>query len=116
MIRRTIKHRRNRRQLDPSNPGRPQDAIPDASSPSGSTAVIDFDVPVVVGAIPPAGDPTAITCGTTTLTGVTQVSPTQYTLTFSGAVSTNPIVIPQQSPTFRTTFGGFALAGTYPTS
>jgi hypothetical protein len=116
MIRRTIKHRKDRRQQDLSNPGQPIDVVPVASTPSGSTAKLTFTTPMALGPIPPAGDPTLITCGTAHLLSVAVTSPLVFTLTFSAAVSTNPIVIPQQCPTFRTSTGGRALAGSYPTA
>jgi hypothetical protein len=116
MIRRTIVHRRNRRQLSLADRGSPFDAVPVASDPSGSTAVLTFAVPMTLGPIPGAGEAGAITCGAQTLVSVAQTSPLVWVCTFSGAVSTNPVVIPQNCPTFRTYQGGFAQPGTYPTS
>lgn len=116
MIRRTIAHRRNRRQTDPSNMGRPADAGVTADNPTGSTATLAFTLPVSLGPIAPDGDPGSITCGAEHLVSVAQTDSFNYTLTFSGAVSTNDIVIPPNCPTFRTAQGGYAQAGTYPTS
>jgi hypothetical protein len=116
MIRRTIVHRRNRRQLSIADRGAPFDAVPVASDPSGSTAVLTFTTPMTLGPIPGAGEAGAITCGAETLVSVVATTPLVFVLTFSGAVSTNEIVIPQQSPTFRTYQGGYAAAGIYPTA
>lgn len=115
VIRRTIKHRKNRRQLDPSNLGLPVFATPVASAPSGSTATLTFTTPMSLGSIPASPDPTLITCGAEHLVSVAVTSPTVFVLTFSGAVSTNDVVIPSNCPTFRTYQGGFATPGSYPT-
>lgn len=115
MIRRTIKHRKNRRQLDPSNLGLPVFATPVASTPSGSTATLTFTTPMTVGPIAAGGSPQAITCGAEHLVSIAVTSPTVFVLTFSGAVSTNAVVIPSNCPTFRTYQGGYATPGSYPT-
>jgi hypothetical protein len=116
MIRRTIVHRKNRRQLDPSNTGLPVFATPAASTPSGSTAVLTFTTPMTLGPVGGATDPTTITCGAAHLVSVAVTSPTVFVLTFSAAVSTNDVVIPSNCPTFRTYQGGYATPGSYPTS
>ena len=116
MIRRTIVHRKNRRQLDPSNTGLPVFATPTASTPTTTHATLTFTTPMSVGPIPLAGDPTAITCGSETLLSVAVTSPTVFVLTFSGNVSTNDVVIPSNCPTFRTYQGGYATPGSYPTA
>lgn len=116
MIRRTIKHRRNRRQLSMSDRGLPASATPTASAPSGSTATLTFPVPVSLGPVPASGAANLITCGAEELLSVSATSGTVFVLTFTGAVSTNDVVIPTNCPTFRTYQGGYATAGSYPTA
>lgn len=115
MIRRTIVHRKNRRQVDPSNTGQPVFATPVASAPSGSTATLTFPVAMSLGPIAASGDPGSITCGAEHLVSVAVTSPTVFVLTFSGAVSTNDVVVPSNCPTFRTYQGGYCTPGSYPT-
>lgn len=102
MIRRTIVHRRNRRQVSIADRGQSYNAVPVASDPSSSSATLTFAVPMTLGPIPAPGSPLAITCGAQTLLSVVQTSPLVWVLTFSGAVSSNDVVIPQLCPTFRT--------------
>lgn len=92
-------HRHNRRQL-----GRGQGPFPPSvtatATGSGSTAIITFSQPVIVtGPIP-------ITVAT--LTYVSQVidSPTQVTVTMSGAVATHAYTIPSNPATVMSYHGG----------
>lgn len=116
MIRRTIRRYRNRRQLSQADRGVAFDIAPTADDPSGSTATLTFPVPMTLGPVPGTGEPGLITCGSEHLVSVVATTPMLFVLTFSGAVSSNPIIIPQQCPTFRSYQGGYPLAGVYPTS
>lgn len=97
-------HRRNRRSLGKDQQAGP---APITVTPvgSGSTAVLTFSRAVnVAGPIP---------LTVASLTYVSQVvnSPTQVTVTMSGAVATHAWTLPTPIPTVSTYQGGMALGG-----
>lgn len=115
MIRRTTKHRRDRRLVSKNDPGRPGDAIPTLASHTGAVVVVNFDRMVQV--IQPAGgDPPGWTDTTASkaATAATLITPTQVEITFAGTVSASDLVtVPQSDITIRTPQGGYVQAGTY---
>lgn len=97
-------HRRNRRRL-----GRGQGPFPSSVSTtvtsSGSTVILTFSQPVNVSG--------AINIAVATLTYVSQVvnSPTQVTVTMSGAVATHAWSLPSPVANVTSYQGGPALGG-----
>lgn len=115
MIRRTTKHRRDRRMLTLNQPGRPGDAIPTLVSHIGAVITVTFDR--IVQVIQPAGgDPPGWddTTASKVAIGAALVTPTSVDVTFDGNVAASDLVtIPQGDFSIRTPQGGYVQAGTY---
>lgn len=107
---RTNRHPRNRRTLDPARPKVPLTAVP-VITVSTVTVTFTFTVPVVV-----TGIPASFTVATCTVTGITIVSATVFTLTLNASGAGKAFALLANDPAIRTYSGGYAAAsaGTFP--
>jgi hypothetical protein len=105
MIRRPIRHTRNRNRPDPSNRPRGTDSVATASIVA-TKLQLDFDQPVSVDGIP------RILVQGAAPTSVVQDNATRVTLDYAAAVvATNILIIPANDPAIRTRTGGYVVAG-----
>lgn len=118
MLGRQLKHRRDRRQTDPAQKPRPQDATFEFEEPLvGTTLPISFNLSMVLSIPPSVSSPAAwiVDDGTNerAVIGIAQTSLQDWLLTVDGALAAaaTTITVPQNDPTFKTSQGGNVLAG-----
>lgn len=97
-------HRRNRRRLQQGQGPFPA-AVTTTATGSGSTAIVTFSQPVNVSGNYP------ITVATLTFVSQVVNSPTQITVTMSGAVATHAYTLPTNPATVSNYHGGAILGG-----
>lgn len=104
MIRKALRHGRNRRAKDPSSLPQPTPIVATVSSTGTTNITIDFDQPVSV------SGKFGIEVDDLTTSGQVVTSPTQITLVASGNVATKDWTIPVNDPNVRNAQGGYVAS------